>query len=200
MIWCDLDNTLIWTWMPVTTPLASIVLGQPMGAKPPRGRGLRRSRQMVIAGEKYFACSRKNADRFLAALRELGEVRMLTSAIKAYALRMNREFRFDFAPSQIVAREDMKAAAGGVDPKGVLIDNVAQYPGFDDLDTGRRLKLRYLGLGAITVEVPYFFGNVNDPFGYEWREYVAETKRHVLRPDPSPPPSDSARIDPTPAT
>lgn len=180
MIWCDLDNTLIWTWDPlITSPLLSIAFGLPMETKPPRGKGRRRLRQITVPefGAGYASC-RRSARRFLGELRRLDKVRLLTSALRTYAVAMNETFRFGFEPHEIITREDLHSGiTADVDPRAVLIDNES-WSGFDQRhEMRRRQKLRYLGVTAHrVVEVTYFCGDTGDRFETDWSSYIARVR------------------------
>lgn len=178
MIWCDLDNTLIWTWEPlITSPLLSVAFGLPMETKPPSGKGLRRlSRVTVPNFGVAHTCIRTNAHLFLAELRRVDSVKMLTSATRPYAEAMNAVFELGFSPDDIVSREILaNRDVAGIDPSGVLVDNEAMYSGSEAHDRARAQKLRYLGSQAV-VEVHCFRGEINDPFENEWLRYVAQVQ------------------------
>lgn len=180
MIWCDLDNTLIWTWEPlITSPLLSAAFGLPIEHEPPRGPGRRKlTRIEVPALGAGYACRRKSAVRFLRELRRVERAKMLTSALRCYAVAMNATFGLGFQPDDIVTREDLNVEGPmGSDPQAVLIDNAPPFRGDDHHHSARLKKLRYLGTTSKTVvEIPYFGGEVRDPFENHWRRYVARIR------------------------
>ena len=194
MIWCDLDNTLIWTWTPlITSPLLSVLYGLPMELKPPSGRGRRRLRRIVVPGlGTGRVCARKSAGPFLAALRELSEVRMMTAAKRVYAEAMNDAFAFGFTSAQIVAREELaRPPKDGIDPHGILIDNASEFSSFDQEQHSQQSAKRwYLGRFTNLVEVPFFHGEVKDSFDENWRDYVIEIERVMNRPKKAMDPSE----------
>jgi hypothetical protein len=177
MIWCDLDNTLIWTWEPlITTPLLSAVFGLPLESRPPQGKGLRRLTRVDVPDlGTGFACRRKTARRFLDEIRLSDRVAMLTSALRSYAIAMNEIFELGFAADEILARENLRdRKTGNVEPYAVLVDNAPRFPRDDGHHAARRRKLRYLGASSeAVIEVPHFHGQMDDPFDQDWRKYVA---------------------------
>lgn len=189
MIWCALDNTLIWTWTPlITSPLMSTVFGLPMDVAPPAGPSRRRLKRVAVPGLGVgHACARKNVRLFLAALRKLAEVRMLTASQRKYAEAMNDAFVLGFTVDQIVARENLVAhREGGIDPHGILVDSATDHLADDRKQHDRqRTKLGYLGPYAAVVEVPAFRGEAADSFGSNWRDHVAEVERRMQNPTPT---------------
>jgi hypothetical protein len=180
MIWCDLDNTLIWTWEPlITSPLLSATFGLPVETKPPCGKGRRRLTRVEVPelGSGYVCC-RRSAVRFLGELRRLDRVKMLTSALRCYATAMNAIFDFGFGPDDIVTRENLRAAKPtGADPRAVLIDNEPRFLGDDHHHAARLRKFRYLGIApSMVVDVPYFEGDVDDPFESNWQQCVGRVR------------------------
>lgn len=183
MIWCDLDNTLIWTWEPlISTPLLSLVYKMPLEEKPARGKGRRNCVRIDVPGfGTGYACCRKSSHQFLRELRRVAPVRMLTSAARAYAEAMNAKFGFGFTTDHIVSREDFgHSGPKGIDPSAVLIDNSDYLSGDHRHLASRQRKIAYLGIKPDRVlEVPYFEGATNDPFDRDWRGTVAEVRRLV---------------------
>lgn len=179
-IWVDLDNTLLWTWQPlITIPLPAKLTGLSMKTSPPSLDGRRRLRRVAIPGYRsVYACARRCAQPFLAALRKLAPVRMLTSASRGYAEAMSSAFELGFRPSGILAREEFGVS---VDSQGVLVENRPEYD--DDYRHYQRQSLKFLHLGrhAKLVEVPYFCGQIDDPFDHDWQRCVEEVERVLHR-------------------
>jgi len=162
MIWVDLDETLVHS------------LERP---------GSKRRTMLVFEGGKLWSLARPGAREFLGALRQLAardssEVRLLTTALQAYACQANDVFKFDFTPAQIVAREQWYGCgmpqADRVDHLGVLIDNVSAPMAHID-------KCEYLGIDARRlVLVPDYRGHPFDRFPKNWPAVVAQVKA-ILR-------------------
>lgn len=115
MIWCDLDETLIWA-VPLDAPRPSrALLIATLGFDPggERQRGLAKDEtEVLVSGVRYAVHVRPGVIRLLAALRRLDRVRLLTLASRPYALAMNRAFGLGFKPREIVTRESFGALAG----------------------------------------------------------------------------------------
>lgn len=176
MIWCDLDNTLIWTWDPlITSPLLSVAFNLPIENKPPSGKGRRRLTKIEVPNlGSGYACARPSANAFLRELRRIDRVMLLTNALRSYAAAMNTAFAFGFSDVEMVTREDLLGSAN-VDPKAVLIDNEPMFGPDTEHDRARARKMRYLGSGLeAIVEVPYYRGVVTDDFERNWRTYVSK--------------------------
>ena len=78
-------------------------------------------------GTSYYTVLREGAHDFLAKLRAIGNVYMLTTATKEYALRMNDKFKLGFSDDIIYAREILYMGVALDLPKGkvYLFDNLA---------------------------------------------------------------------------
>jgi hypothetical protein len=168
MIWVDLDNTLIYS--PDSLDRLAEKLAGPL---PEEHRP--HLEEVRIANATRPACVRPDAHEFLDALRRLGEVRLLTTATRAYAEAMNTHFKLGFTAETITAREDWMEFSPGlaqsyrprglsVDPAGVVIDDDAE-------SIHVRLKLAYLGSRSL-VTVPCYRGSKLDPFADEWLAIV----------------------------
>ena len=163
MIWVDLDETLVHS------------LELP---------GSKRRTRLVFEGGKVWSLVRPGAREFLDALREVAnreaiEVRMLTSAYRAYACAANDAFGFGFSPTQIVAHEQWVGEFGApkttsVDCLGVLIDNKISRMAHAD-------KCKYLGIDSRRlVLVRDYLGHPSDRFPKDWPA-VVENVKEILR-------------------
>lgn len=178
-IWIDLDNTLVWVWQPqVTDPFVSKVTGVPIEMVPPAYEWQLPLRQIRVA-ERFsmFACARPRAISFLGKLRGLAEVRLLTSAERGYAEALNGALRLGFKSSEITARGEFGTS---VDPAGVLVENVNEFPGDFRHYERQRLKIRHLGRYATLVEVPFFSGSKGDPFQKQWKDCVRKIEQVLV--------------------
>ena len=177
MIWIDLDNTLIYTIDSFDRLAEQLKLPSAARSEP--------NLEIVSVGDaKEQACVRPFAQEFLAGLRALQPVCMLTTATRAYAQAMNAHFALGFEPGAIVAREDwmefplarMKVYRPnklGVDAAGILIDD-------DDETIHCRMKLVYLGC-RVLVTVPVFRGSDFDPFSETWVELLSTVAEKLAR-------------------
>jgi hypothetical protein len=175
MIWIDLDNTLIYS-PDALDRLADRIAGA--RCEP----SVERFENVLVEGASRGACARHKALEFLATLRELAPVRLLTTATRRYASAMNTCFGLGFTPDVIVAREDWmdfpppftqtyRPRSVDVDPSGVLVDD-------DDESIHCRMKLAYLGTRSL-VTVPSYRGCRSDPFVQEWSELVSRVRRAI---------------------
>lgn len=106
-IFVDLDETLIHTYDYHETPCKCAV-------------------PVTIEGTEFKTSLRPGAKEFLAKLREIGEVRMLTIATYEYAKVMNALFEFNFALDDIYAREHIQSPSINLEPAEFvyLFDNL----------------------------------------------------------------------------
>lgn len=106
-IFVDLDETLIHTYDYHETPCK--------GAVP-----------VTVEDVEFKTSLRPGAKEFLAKLREIGEVRMLTIATYEYAKVMNVLFEFNFALDDIYAREHIQSPSINLEPAEFvyLFDNL----------------------------------------------------------------------------
>jgi len=120
------------------------------------GRGRNPGKRTVIPiteDEIYHSLLRPEAGRILRELRNIGDVRMLTTSISDYAEAHNRAFALGFMPAEIFAREryinkvllaygsEWVASMTKTDPGGLLIDNLS-------ISTeSSRTKCAFLGIG-----------------------------------------------------
>ena len=119
-IFVDLDETLIHTFDYYETPNKGAV-------------------EVAVGNETFKTSLRPGAHEFLAKLREIGEVRMLTVATYDYAVKMNETFTLGFA--DIWSRELIQGM-WGFDAKPVVADKVYL---FDNLPRREnRLKIEFL--------------------------------------------------------
>ncbi|MFT3783545.1 MAG: hypothetical protein QM790_16145 [Nibricoccus sp.] len=199
-IYVDLDGTLIWTWSPmITTKFMSMVFNEPIETPPTVKDGYRRLKKVPIGKQYALASCRPNIQRFLATLRRIGDVRMITHAERDYARAMNRVFKLGFSESNIVV------ALGGPLPTpescAVLLDDESGSPA-SNYEAQRRHaeKCRLLGILAGSskdIPVPAFAGLRNDPFCRPryWRRLVRKLSRAIANTSTMPPPP---KEDPTP--
>lgn len=180
MIYCDLDETLLHCWTPViTSELMAKLLGRPM-CRPPfeEPNWVRIPRP---SGGEWLVKPRPCAHKFLAALRNLGPpVKLLTDATQEYAATMNTTFRLGFEPTEIIAREEVRAFLAKIEPKepydpidptAVLVENEDRY---DDFVDARRRKLWYLGIKPDRIVfVPSFTGGDSDRLATKISKHVA---------------------------
>lgn len=94
-IFIDLDETLIHTSLEPDTKSKEVVVNiMPPPHKP----------------ENYNVMVRPGANKLLFALREIGNVYMLTRAVRSYAHAMNKTFKFGFTTDRIFARQDLRSS------------------------------------------------------------------------------------------
>ena len=183
MIWVDLDKTLVFVrneseerTLAMLAPFYGV--SSDIILRPPR-KGRRILRRILVRGVEVRGCVRRGAREFLAALRKLAEVQMLTSSSRHYASAMNATFDLGFKKSHIVAREDWMCERKGrrttepwegIDPAGVLVDNASD-------DRLHRHKLGYLGDDARLVLVEDFAGHTFDTFSKDWRRHAQEVQK-----------------------
>lgn len=152
-VYVDLDDTLI-----------HAVYG--------KGRGVGK-RTVIDAGEGeyYHSFLRPDAHYMLEEMRRMGEVWMLTTAKRSYAMAHNETFRLGFSGGEILAREDYivrvpmayssewMPTERGVCPHGILVDNLSPAA------EAARLKMAYLGIGEERyVQIREFNGRDPDNF------------------------------------
>ena len=152
IIFVDLDETLIHTFMPV------------WGETPTKD-----AEEVFVTSngttETYDTALRQGALHFLQLLRKIGDVYILTAATSDYAYAMNRHFGLGFVEDQIYAREDVQA--GKADPeyfgKGTvyLFDNLPRHENRSKIDF-----LRPIG-NTNYIQVPGFYNNKTAPFTHE---------------------------------
>lgn len=141
LIFVDLDETLIHTFMPAWDEFPS------------------EDATTVFLGpsEQYDTVLRQGAIHFLHLLRSKGQVYMLTAATNDYANAMNKTFELGFNSNQIFSREDIQS--GQLDPtffgKGTvyLFDNLPRHENHS--------KIRFLRpLGEVKyIQVAEFYNN-----------------------------------------
>ncbi|OIQ87076.1 hypothetical protein GALL_310660 [mine drainage metagenome] len=187
MIYCDLDETLIARWQAVIpNEFVAKLTGMPV-CRPPVGE----SGWEIVAfpsGRKLLVRRRPSALEFLAALRQLGSVKLLTDATQQYAETMNAAFGLGFEPSAIIGREQLDAAGelgqahSPVDPEGILIENEDPYGEFR---VARWRKGWYLGLRSSEqlIYVPRYDGDDSDRLAAEMPKHVAAVAALILSDD-----------------
>lgn len=147
--------------------------------------------------EHYDSLLRPHAKHMLAFCRELGEVKLLTTANRQYALEHNDAFKLGFNPDQIIARDDYisrtQLAYGSVygaskentDPSAFLIDNL--YPTED----APKLKKQFLGIQDDQyIQIREFNGKDPVEFTKELSDILNRLENHskgVAQPFTQPP-------------
>ena len=106
-IFVDLDETLIHTYDFHEMPCKCAV-------------------PVTVENVEFKTSLRPGAEKFLAKLREIGEVRMLTIATYDYAIEMNRLFDLGFVEKDIYAREHIQSSLINLEPAEFvyLFDNL----------------------------------------------------------------------------
>lgn len=135
--------------------------------------------------EHYDTLLRPHAQQMLEFCRGIGDVKLLTTANRQYALKHNDAFNLGFNPDQIIAREDYilrtRLAYGSVydtlkdnsDPSAFLIDNL---PPSDD---SPKLKIKFLGIKEDQyIQIREFSGKDPDFFAQELKEIFNKLENH----------------------
>ncbi len=137
LIFVDLDETLIHTFMPAwgETPsedATTVFLGP---------------------SEQYDTVLRQGAIHFLHLLRSKGQVYILTAATNDYANAMNKTFELGFDTNQIFSREDIQS--GSINPASFdrgtvyLFDNLPRHENHSKIKFLRPLgEVKYVQVGA----------------------------------------------------
>jgi hypothetical protein len=136
--------------------------------------------------EHYDSMLRPHAYQMLAFCREIGDVKLLTTANREYALEHNNTFELGFDNDQIIAREDYvsrtQLAYGSVygtskqntDPSAFLIDNL--HPN----EEAPKLKMQYLGIKEDQyIHIREFSGKDPDIFGQELEGIFNRLENHA---------------------
>ena len=152
LIFVDLDETLIHTFMPywgeTATKDAEEVFINTEGAT-----------------DIFNVVLRQGALHFLQVLRNTGDVYMLTAATNDYANAMNRHFGLGFAESQIYSREHIQSSQADVErfDKGVvyLFDNLPRHE-----NRSKIVFLRPLG-ETNYIQVREFYNNKTAAFTHD---------------------------------
>ena len=146
-IFVDLDETLIHTYDFHEMPCKCAV-------------------PVTVEGVEFKTSLRPGAKEFLAKLREIGEVRMLTIATYDYAIEMNRLFDLGFVEKDIYARHHIQAPTIDLKPAEFvyLFDNLP-------LRENRR-KIEFLRCVTINkipsyIQVKEYRGGQRFPFDKE---------------------------------
>jgi hypothetical protein len=199
-IFVDLDGTLIWAWSPlITSELLARIFNTSIDTPPTTKGGYRRLTKVPIGKQYALACSRPNVRPFLAALRRIGDVHMLTHAKRNYALAMNRAFKLGFTKDQIFSVTDNVLPKAK--PPVVLLDDESQGAYYDRHACNRHFeKCRCLGIeleSSWDIAVPPFGGMRNDQFAEQryWRRFIKHVTYAVRKPATRPLPP---KIDPFP--
>ena len=164
-IFVDLDETLIHTYEFWQKPTVDPVL-------------------VKVDDQIFKVRVRPGAKDFLAKLREIGEVRMLTVAIYNYAIKMNETFDLGFDIGDIWAREHIQ---GGYTIDLEPSDRVYL---FDNLHVKQnRLKVNFLR-PAVKDKVPTYI-QVKEYLGTEEFPFDKEEIRRLIKKL-----NDPVRLDP----
>ena len=130
-IFVDLDETLIHSYGIHEIPSADAV-------------------DVNVRGQFFKTRLRPGAKDFLAKLREIGEVRMLTIAVYDYAVEMNQTFGLGFELGDIWSREDVRGGCA------IDLQPVEKVYLFDNLPLKQnRLKINLLR-GAVLNKTPSY--------------------------------------------
>lgn len=135
---------------------------------------------MQLDEEKYSILERPLAKKMLKDLRELGNLRMLTTATPDYAQQVNKMFDFGFTENDVISLvpllvtvqlaygSDTLLTQTRTDPHSLLIDHQSTT------DKWLRTKLLYLGIKENSyVQIREFSGVDPFQFSKEWEsEYV----------------------------
>jgi hypothetical protein len=137
--------------------------------------------------ESYDSILRPHANTMLEFCRELGEVKLLTTANRQYALEHNNAFNLGFNPEQIIAREDYlsktqlaygsiyQVAKENTDASAFLIDNL--HPDED----APRLKRQYLGIKEDQyIQIREFSGKDPEIFSQELQSIFGKLEKHAM--------------------
>lgn len=129
---------------------------------------------MLPDDDVYHSLLRPEAGRILEGLRDIGRVRMLTTAVDAYARAHNKAFSLGFREDEIIAREsyitkvqvaygtDWIPSATKTDPEAALIDNLSPST------ESSRTKRAFLGIGEDGYfQIREFDGKDPECFGSE---------------------------------
>jgi len=165
-IYIDLDDTLIHS-----------VYG--VGRNPGK-------RTVIQLGEDevYHSFLRPEAGRILGELRQIGTVRMLTTATREYARAHNQTFSLGFLEEEIFSRDEYicKVQVGygedwiptqcGIDKTAVLIDNLPPNT------ESSRIKIKFLGIDPEHyIQIREFSGKDPSMFSDEVGEILASISK-----------------------
>lgn len=132
----------------------------------------------------YHTLLRPLAPNILAGLRNIGSVKILTTAVKEYALAQNRVFSLGFYDTDIISREDYITSINDMfgekwvplhsrtDPNSILIDNLPPT------SESSRLKIQFLGIQQSSYfQIREFFGKEPDCFQQEVKDLLAKVSQ-----------------------
>jgi len=166
-IYLDLDDTLIHS-----------VYG--LGRNPGKRTTISLSNKDV-----YHTLLRPLASDILAGLRNIGQVKMLTTAVKEYALAQNQAFFLGFSDADIIAREDYVTSINDMfgekwvplqsktDPNSVLIDNLPPST------ESSRIKIQFLGIKQSSYfQIREFYGKEPSCFQQELEDLLEKVAQH----------------------
>jgi hypothetical protein len=135
--------------------------------------------------EVYHTLLRPLAADILAGLRNIRQVKMLTTAIKEYALAQNQAFSLGFSTQDIIAREDYITTVNDMfgenwiplqsrtDPDSILIDNLPPAA------ESSRLKMQFLGIKQSSYfQIREFYGKEPACFQQEVDDLLAKISQH----------------------
>jgi hypothetical protein len=137
----------------------------------------------------------------LANLRAMGEVYMLTTATRSYALSHNEKFCLGFCEEEIIAREDYITKVDmayssewiplsrKVCPDAVLIDNLPPR------EEAPRLKMAYLGIREDRyLQIREFNGKDPHRFASELDQLISRVREIVIAPNAPFPPTEKSPL------
>lgn len=166
-IYLDLDDTLIHS-----------VYG--VGRNPGKRTVINLSNEDI-----YHTLLRPLAPDILAGLRNIGPVKMLTTAVKEYALAQSRAFSLGFNPQDIISREDYISVINDMfgekwvplqsrtDPNSILIDNLPPST------ESSRIKIQFLGIKSSSYfQIREFYGKEPACFQQEVEDLLAKVSQH----------------------
>jgi hypothetical protein len=137
--------------------------------------------------EHYDSLLRPHAKHMLAFCRELGDVKLLTTANREYAMKHNLAFELGFDQSQILAREDYLSrtdlefgpvyatSQNDTDPNAFLIDNLRPD------EDGPKLKMKFLGINEENyIQIREFRGDDPKVFTQELSQILTNLENIKL--------------------
>lgn len=134
----------------------------------------------IQKGEAYHCYKRPSAHRMIEACRAIAPVKILTSSLRNYALKINSAMELGFPEDDIIAFEDYLeevhlaygkrdylVRAVNVDPNGFLIDNLPPS------DFRTAAKMKFLGIKTHQTAIIREYPGGKDPEKFESLEWPA---------------------------